>query len=391
MSRDVEVRAADDPHRHKEAFGTSQTTEREPEEGRERVDVAYVWPQTLTLPERPPKLVYLDLNHWIGLAKAQAGHLDGKAHADALSACIDAVRRGAAVFPISDSIYVEISKIGRHRQRRDLREVIEKISGFLVVTSRSVVSSHEIEVLLDRIVGPNPRPINTMDYLDWGVARAFGMVGGFRIRTRDGEEVTGEVRSRHPEGPAAFDLALAKAELDLNRRVLEGPTPGEEPELRRLGWDPKGAVEVSERRAAQEIEQVARLDRDPAWRRGPIRDVVAARELLIEINDTMSRGLLERGATLEAIFPRPGDTRRAMDSMPSFDVAVTLKTAYHRDSMHRWTPNDIHDIDALGSTLPYCDVVVTDRAAASHVGRTGLAERLGTVVLSSLSSLPDHL
>jgi len=63
------------------------------------------------------------------------------------------------------------------------------------------------------------------------------------------------------------------------------------------------SAEVSERRAAQEIEQVARFDRDPAWRRGRIRDVVAARELLIEINDSMFRGIAERGATTRTSVP----------------------------------------------------------------------------------------
>ena len=77
--------------------------------------------------------------------------------------------------------------------------------------------------------------------------------------------------------------------------------------------------------------------------------------------------------------------------MPSFDVAVTLKTAYHRNPMHRWAPNDIHDIDAMGSTLPYCDIVVTDKAVAAHIRRTNLAERLNTIVLSQLSSLLEHL
>jgi hypothetical protein len=57
------------------------------------------------------------------------------------------------------------------------------VSRYFVVTARSVISVHEIEALLDRIVGPNPEPINTMDYLDWGVARAFGMVGGFNFRS----------------------------------------------------------------------------------------------------------------------------------------------------------------------------------------------------------------
>jgi hypothetical protein len=77
--------------------------------------------------------------------------------------------------------------------------------------------------------------------------------------------------------------------------------------------------------------------------------------------------------------------------MPSFDVAVTLKTAYHRDPLHRWTPNDIHDIDAMGSTVPYCDIVVTDKAVASHANQTKLAERLGTIVVSQLSDLLQHL
>lgn len=109
MARNVEVRGPDDrPRRHAGAHGTGQVMERESAEGRDRVDVAYVWPHTLRLPERPPKLVYLDLNHLIELAKALAGHRDGEAHVDVLTACLRAVEDGRAVFPISDSIYAEI-------------------------------------------------------------------------------------------------------------------------------------------------------------------------------------------------------------------------------------------------------------------------------------------
>jgi hypothetical protein len=217
------------------------------------------------------------------------------------------------------------------------------------------------------------------------------MVGGFRIRSSEGQDVTMEVRSAHPDGPVAFDRILAQAELELNRRSLEGPTAEEEPELRADGWDPTAALQVSERRAAQEIDQVARFNDDPQWRRGRIRDVVAAREVLIEINETLHRGFSEREATLEDVLSGVETTRRAFDSMPSFDAVVTLKTSYHRDPRHLWTTNDIHDIDAMGSTLPYCDIVVTDKAMASHIQRTRLGERLDTVVLSRLSELDQHL
>lgn len=77
-------------------------------DGVERVEVDYGWPETLLLSPRPPKLVYLDLNHWVALAKAHVGHVDGGSHTDVLAACLRSVACGAAVFPISDSIYFEV-------------------------------------------------------------------------------------------------------------------------------------------------------------------------------------------------------------------------------------------------------------------------------------------
>lgn len=336
----------------------------------------YLWPPSLCLPARPPKVVYLDLNHWISLAKANAGHPGGQAFADALAACAEAVERGVAVFPISDTIYMEVSKIGPLRQRRDLREVIERVSRYVVVTSRVVVAEHEVEALLDRLVGPSPAPTNTMDYLDWGVARAFGMVGGFRIRSSaTGEDITDEVRSSHPLGAQEFDRRLAAAELGLNRSVLEGPASEEVAEsLRQDGWNPRAGHEVAERRAQQEREQVERFNADPPYRRLRARDVVAAREVAIEINEIVWRGLHARGTDLEHAFTDPDAAREALSTMPSFDLSVTLKTSYHQDPEHRWTANDIHDIDAVSSTIPYCDVVVTDKAVASHAERTELVK-----------------
>jgi hypothetical protein len=64
-------------------------------------------------------------------------HRDGEQFRDTLTSCIAAVDAGAAVFPISDSIYMEIAKIGQYRQRRDLRDVIELVSRYRVPTARA--------------------------------------------------------------------------------------------------------------------------------------------------------------------------------------------------------------------------------------------------------------
>jgi hypothetical protein len=329
--------------------------------------------------------------HWIALAKAHKGHPDGKRYVPVLEALLEARSAGRALFPISDSIFMETSQIRQHRQRQDLCNVIELLSGFLVVTSRSIVSAHEIESLLNDLVGPRTRPINTTDYLDWGVSRAFGMVGGFKVLDENGTDITEAVRRDHPGGIEAFDRFFAEAEVDLVRNALAGPTTEEEPYMRSIGWRGGYESDVGRRRAEQEREQQNLFVANPRWRRGRLRDVVSARELMIEINDLMVDGLGARGVALADVAADPEEFRAAFDSMPSFDVAVTIKVAYHENPSHQWTENDIHDIDALGSTVPYCDIVLPDKAAAGQLYRTGLVDRMGTTVLTSLDDLPPLL
>lgn len=100
-------------------------------------------------------------------------------------------------------------------------------------------------------------------------------------------------------------------------------------------------------------------------------------------------GLADRTASLDDALDENDikKTRRFFNSMPSFDVSVSMKTAYHRNPAHGWKPNHIHDIDALASTVPYCDIVVTDKEAASHLIQTGVAGRFQTTVLSRVEDL----
>ena len=360
-----------------------------------QTDENYIWPRTLRMPVRAPKLVYLDLNHWIALAKALSGHHNGKTNIALLDFCLRAVERKIAIFPISLSIYVEILKIRDYQRRCDLRKAIELLSRYMVVTSRAIVAKHEIEALLDHIVGPNPEPINAMDYLDWGIFRAMGMDGSIWVESAEGKDVTNQVRQSFPHGPQVFDEIVSEGILKLNRQVIDGPSPEEDAEFREEGYDPIRVLEHFEKEAANEVELVHSLNDNPKWRRGRLRDAVSAREVLFQVNSILKRGCDERGVgslqSLQSRFPSVTDARRAFDSMPSFDALVTLKTSLHKNARHRWTQNDVHDLHALALTLPYCDIVITDRAMASQAVQTGLAGRLNTIVLSHLSDLRQHL
>jgi hypothetical protein len=77
--------------------------------------------------------------------------------------------------------------------------------------------------------------------------------------------------------------------------------------------------------------------------------------------------------------------------MPSCRVSISLKTRYHRDARHRWTVNDIHDIDALAVAVPYCDAVFTDKAARSALAASPDLRPFGTFLPRRPVELADWL
>ena len=61
-----------------------------------------VWPPSLKRPLTGRPVVYLDLNHWISLAKAAVGHEQGESFKDVLDTCRAAAVSGSATFVLAD-------------------------------------------------------------------------------------------------------------------------------------------------------------------------------------------------------------------------------------------------------------------------------------------------
>lgn len=358
-------------------------------QGHDRTDVDYAWPPTLR--RDGITLIYLDLNHWISLAKAWSGHQHGRPHKTLLAACINAVAAGQVIFPLSSIIYFEIANIRNHRQRQDLRRVIEVLSRFRVITSRPIIATHEMEAALDDIGLRNPRPLRPTSYLDWGVLRALGLCDDLKFVDEEGGDRTEEVRNSYTGGPHAFDRYIAKQYIQLNRDIIDGPAPEQQAKFRSGGWRAQATLSACKGTAEAEAELDRKLNAMPQWRRGRIRDVIAAHEVANEINEILYSACKDRHIQLTDIGNTREKMRQVFDAMPSFDVAVTLKTACHRNSAHRWKYNDIYDIQALAPALPYCDIVMTDKAMETQIRQSGLTKRLNTTVSAQLSDLNDFL
>lgn len=233
-----------------------------PQPGAERSDVAPIRPSALVPADT--RLIYLDLNHWIGLAKANTGHRDGARMRAALEAL--RVRSTGWTYVISMPLIMELTGIRRRGQRAHLGDIIEEFTNFACVMPLTTIAALEFESALAALVPITPRfaPVRLVGQ---GVMQACGMRGDLRVRDADGADVTERARRGAPVGPEEFDRRLEEAELELNRAVLRGPIDeGEERQLVADGWDPSVAYSVAERRARQEREQADRLSGEPVRR-----------------------------------------------------------------------------------------------------------------------------
>lgn len=359
--------------------------------GFDRTDAPYVWPPNLVRGTSPARIVYLDLNHWIALAKAAVGHRDGEQHLDALELLRAERSADRVVLPLSLPHCMEMSGIKDPRQRANVAGVMEELTAFVCIQPRSVIVRLELEAALDALGWNRDEPYAPIPLLGRGVLQALGLRGGVRIRASDGRDVTDRAKQDWPGGPEAFERWADNAERQLDRSALAGPSDDEAPELRRLGWDPTVARAGAQKRAEQEIEQAGRLAGEPRWRRGRLRDVTAARYLTLEAEPMVTESFSARGATVAQILSERDALRRFVDSMPSADAYVSYVTLAHRNPHTRWTGNDIFDIDALSVAIPYCDIVGLDSHAIHLAQAAGLPDRLGTSLVASLEELATAL
>ncbi|MCO7219244.1 hypothetical protein [Klenkia sp. PcliD-1-E] len=288
-----------------------------------------------------------------------------------------------AMFPLSGTHYIEISEIADPAQRQDLTAVMEELSEFRVMLGRPTIMRLEIQAALHRILGVDTQE-PTVALFGNSFAWAFGMRGGLRILGADGQDLTDARRDT--------DL-YRQISREFERGMLAGPADDEAAQMRLDGhYRPELVRATAERRAEQEREQAARLDAEPRWRRGRLRDVISARELTLEWSDPITEALIEAGTTISQVFGTDRNAIRSFaDGMPSNCVAVSLKTHYHRDRQHLWTVNDIEDIDALSAAVPYCDAVLTDKAARNAIVTTKVDQQAGTFMPRTARDLADWL
>lgn len=322
-----------------------------------RVPVAerLVWPN-VTRPATP--LVYVDLNSIIYFAREVSGKGGPKGYGELLEAIRKVKREGRALFPLGEAHLWEVSKIVDPSQRRELAAILEEISDFHYLLGRVSIAEMEFDAGIAAVMEEPPQ---TSAALIRPTARQlFGNVDGTSlIDVPEIDRLHAIIADSDSPPPRLIDLARA-----IERHILRGPSDEDFVELSNdPDYHPERALASHKSRVAFELDTRRVLNERPGWRRGRLRDLIGARELLHEWGDLLARKRHERVQRgLPPFSPSEEEFRAFLGAMPHVQVAISLKTHLHRNPEHVWTPNDVTDIDAMSVAYAYCDAVFPDKA-----------------------------
>lgn len=342
-----------------------------------------IWPTELLLPHRPPRLLYLDLNHWIELARAQQGS-GQKSYEDLLDALRASIQAGGVQVVLSGSLFREVSKVTSQAQRKALKDLVAELSDFTYLAGLPDIFRLELQAMLNQTTRTSGLRLGPVPLLGRGILHAMGRVGGLRVY-QDDHDITDELLRSDP----TWQERLAQMERQAEEEIFEGPDATQAAEMRGSGYRPEIPQQRVRDNAAFEQDWSARIAPFRSTRH--LRDLVIARHLSLELIDMITEELLARGLTMEQVIVSPEVSRGRMMSMPSTATMVSLLTQYHQDPNKSWKQNDMYDIDALATAVPYCDIVFTDAAARDAVIRRQLQIAMDTVLPRRPGELIDEL
>ena len=336
--------------------------------------------------------VYFDQWVWIRLARSAAGKSVAPGDAELLGALVHAADLGVA-FPLVWTHYIETQSINNPRQRRDLANVMASISHFRTIRARKDLLRNQLLIAMHEHFGrPTFRP-EKLDPLGVGVYWTFqGVERVFQVHDADGKIVD----------PDQFPREMRiRATQGFEYQLMAGPRDDELELLRqKYGYKPEATVDSGRRRLEWEQEFVGLLVRTPPTDPAELRVWIQAREVIhenLELLVDVFRDYALPTRLLSGGFGEDDPKRSRefisdfFDGLPSMRVAVDLKFAVHRNNQRGWVQNDIYDTDAMSIAVPYCAVVVADKAVADALGRVRAEERHGTLITSNLEELAEVL
>ena len=314
--------------------------------------------------------IYLDQAKWIDLTKCRVGKADGARYKDVLDLSREAVARGQVSFVLSCAHYYETQRRAQGPSRRDVGETMTELSKFHAIAPVHKIVPAEIQ---DRLTGEPVR--SQINVFGVGFKHAFGtdmdVVAGFKVTNE--ESLPFEVR-------AQLKLRLRD---EVEKCLLAAPE--DVPEAARVMLETATRIAESAQSFADGQTKLGAMIDDQKLR-GRLDDVVVATEIA-DILDPLLDECARNGVHVDDLIADKEETRALLRALPSRWVMSRLRLERLRNRQQPWKANDFNDLMFLSTSVPYCDVVVTERQWSTHVNKLGLSQEYDTIVLHDLTDL----
>jgi hypothetical protein len=312
------------------------------------------------------KVLYIDLNHWINLAKARKrGEL---ALEHRLKALVDS---GKLLIPISAVHIMEACSILKDKQRQDFAVMLRSLSRGFVLRNLEDVRYIEMESRLGNHYGIQiPEDIRPF-VITKGYLKAFGEP---KIDFSPWREVD-PVKSAKAENEI-WQILDDKQILDLilSEYIPKLAKESDEAKLIQFGHNHQRIVTNSKDLKEAEKDCVMGLAKEFA-------------KLAVQVTNDLKLS----NAALSSNPPKHFWSKEYLASVPTVNVWSKLSLYLSRGISRDITINDLYDMGHLSVAVPYCDIVVADKTMAHLLTFRKLNESYGTVVYSSLEMCIDNL
>lgn len=317
----------------------------------------------------PEKIIYLDQNGWINLAKIYYGN-PTESEKNLLNEIINASDKNNVIFPISMVNLNETNRISKTQWRQQLSSLMASISKCYTLTPYwNRMIDIEIQNLVLKTLGLPQINVRKI-WLGKGLPHLIG-------------EIPSVVSDKKID-----PKIIEKLEKDLLEK-LEDPKSLEF--LLANKYSPK-SIERDERKAIKEFEKIRSnlykiKDNDHRF------SYFLAHNITATITPRLAKTLIDFNLPkkfINKIIPQ-GDIEKFLMSIPTALCEFTLLFQRDQQLQRPIQVNDIADIWHLTLTIPYSDIVVTERMWASISKQTKLDQKCNTIILPSIKELNKYL
>lgn len=307
--------------------------------------------------------IFLDLNHWIDLAKAYHGKAAQSSHIDVLNRLYSEINSGEIILPLQISHLVEFSRNNNEDRRKRMAVVFEKFSKGWFFAPWSAILPYEFSIAIAKtfkVQKTLPKP------------QIFGKGVLFSVSEKQKKALIDSGRIKFSinfhENLATFPGALLDlltfANEENRKEMLQGDRKRREKYVRNSesSRDFDDSIDIARR--------------------------AMAAMYTYDHQTEIKNKLLDADLPFDKFIALgPQKISDFFDNVPSFDVDRSLTIYRDRQKTRPIEGNDMNDIGYLAMALPYCDKIVVENFWGHAIRTQKLNEKYKTEVLTNLSEL----